>query len=318
MTQPMEGGVAQQADGKRLTALRRFASAITVLNILGHTVLGFEQAWVLPIAALAAPYSTELVLELVEAYSAGRRPRFLGSLRQFIDFFLSAHISGLAVSMLLYPNAQVMPVVFAAVVAIGSKALLRAPVGQGSRHVFNPSNLGITVTLLAFPWVGIAPPYMFTENLGAVGDWLLPALIVASGSLLNGRLTGRLPLIAAWLAGFVGQAVIRSTLTAASLPAALVPMTGVAFVLYTFYMVTDPATTPEKPRAQVAFGAAVALVYGLLMTFHVVFGLFFALTIVSVLRGVMLWADAWAASRSRVGWARGRLAVTRSSVRLQS
>ncbi|HBL25338.1 MAG TPA: enediyne biosynthesis protein UnbU, partial [Acidobacteria bacterium] len=32
----------------RLTALRRFAIAITTLNVLGHTVLGFEQAWATP------------------------------------------------------------------------------------------------------------------------------------------------------------------------------------------------------------------------------------------------------------------------------
>jgi len=38
---------------KRIGGLRRFAIAITILNILGHTVLGFEQAWAHPIVALA-------------------------------------------------------------------------------------------------------------------------------------------------------------------------------------------------------------------------------------------------------------------------
>lgn len=306
------------AGDKRLTALRRFASAITVLNVVGYSILGFEQAWILPIAALAATYSTELLLEIAEAHATGRRPRFFGSARQVVDFFLSAHISGLAVSMLLYPNARVLPVVFAAVVAIASKSVFRARVGPASRHVFNPSNFGITITLLAFPSVGIAPPYMFTENLGPFGDWVLPAVIVVSGSMLNGLLTGRLPLIAAWLAGFVAQAIIRSAITGISFPAALVPMTGVAFVLYTFYMVTDPATTPEKRGAQMAFGAAVAMTYGLLMMFHVVFGLFFALTIVSTLRASVLWASAWAVARDRGVGARGRLALTRSNVRVES
>ena len=63
-------------------------------------------------------------------------------------------------------------------------------------------------------------------------------------------------------------------------------MTGVAFILYTFYMVTDPATTPNKPREQFLFGASVAVAYGFLMVFHIVFGLFFALTIVCTLRGL--------------------------------
>jgi hypothetical protein len=35
----------------RLGGLRRFAIAITVFNILGHTVFGFEQAWIQPTLA---------------------------------------------------------------------------------------------------------------------------------------------------------------------------------------------------------------------------------------------------------------------------
>ena len=35
------------------------------------------------------------------------------------------------------------------------------------------------------------------------------------------------------------------------------PMSGVAFILYTFYMVTDPPTTPGTTRNQIFFGASV-------------------------------------------------------------
>ena len=285
----------------RLASLRRFAAAITILNLLGHTVLGFEQAWAHPLVSLATAYTLELLFEALEARRQQRTPRFVGSVRQFVDFLLPAHISGLAVAMLLYSNDRLAPMVFATTVAISSKVLLRVPVGAGTRHALNPSNFGITATLLAFPWVGIAPPYQFTENLGTVGDWLLPAIIVTTGSLLNGRLTKRLPLIAAWLIGFVVQAVVRSGLTEASLLAALGPLTGVSVVLYTFYMITDPATTPESPRAQVAFGLSVAAAYGVLMTAHIVFGLFFALTIVCMARGAWLLARARFAARAPRG-----------------
>ena len=40
-----------------------------------------------------------------------------------------------------------------------------------------------------------------------------------------------------------------------------------AFLLFTFYMVTDPATTPSAPLEQLAFGGAVAATYGLLMAY---------------------------------------------------
>jgi enediyne biosynthesis protein E5 len=273
---------------ERLGGLRRFAIAITLLNLLGHSFLGFEQSWAQPLVALATTYSVELLLEGVEAVVQKRIPHFLGGIPQFIDFLLSAHITGLAVAMLLYANDQLLPIVFAAAVAIASKAIFRTAVGKGSRHFFNPSNFGITITLLLFPWVGIAPPYQFTENLSGMGDWLLPGLIVITGTFLNARFTHRLPLIAAWLIGFVIQAFLRSWIFNTPLIPALVPMTGVAFILFTFYMVTDPGTTPTHFREQVLFGAGVAATYGILMVSHIVFGLFFALTIVCAVRGILL------------------------------
>ena len=282
----------------RLAALRRFAAAITILNVLGHTVLGFEQSLAQPVVALLTAYTAEILLELLESWRLGRQPRFLGSAGKLIDFLLSPHITGLAVAMLLYANERLLPIAFAAAVAIGSKYLFRVGVNGGRRHFFNPSNLGITATLLAFPWVGIAQPYMFTENLAGVWDWVLPAVIVCSGSFLNGVFTKKLPLIGGWLGGFALQAVIRHFLFGNLLPASLNPMTGMAFLLFTFYMVTDPATTPVSVRGQIAFGAAVAAAYGTLMAFHIVFGLFFGLSIVCTGRGALLYLRALAAQRA--------------------
>lgn len=273
----------------RLPALRRFAVAITVLNLLGHTVFGFEQSWAQLVAAVLTAYAAELLFECINAWSQQRRVRFVGGgAIRFIDFLLSPHITGCAVAMLLYPGGHVMPTIFAALVAIASKTLLRVPVHGGTRHFLNPSNFGITVTLLLFPWVGIAPPYQFTENLRGVGDWILPAIIVLSGSFLNGKFTHRIPLIAGWLGGFAVQAIVRTTFAETATLSALLPMTGMAFILFTFYMVTDPATTPDAPRAQVVFGASVAVAYSALMAMHIVFGLFFALTIVTAARGAMM------------------------------
>ena len=278
----------------RLGGLRRFAIAITVLNILGHAFFGFEQSFAQPLVALAAAYSAELLLEFIDARCNRRPLRFRGGgVRKFVEFLLSAHITGLACAMLLYANERFGPVIFASVVAICSKSILRAPTDRGTRHFFNPSNFGITVTLLVFSWVSIAPPYQFTENMTGVGDWILPAVIVCTGTFLNARFTHRLPLIAAWLGGFVAQAALRSLFLDTPLIAGLIPMSGVAFILYTFYMVTDPATTPEGRRDQIAFGFSVAAIYGLLMIIHVVFGLFFALTTVCTLRGMWMYVCRW-------------------------
>jgi len=220
-----------QERAERIGGLRRFAVAITILNIVGHTLLGFEQSPAQPLVALATAYSLELLLELVTAWANNRRAFFLGGVRSFVDFLLSAHITGLAVAMLIYANDRLWPIVFATSVAICSKTLLRVPSGKSTRHFFNPSNFGITVILLLMPSVGIAPPYHFTENLGTWGDWLLPAFIVVSGTLLNYRFTHKLPLIASWLGGFAAQALLRHLILGTPIAPALVPMTGVAFIL---------------------------------------------------------------------------------------
>jgi enediyne biosynthesis protein E5 len=288
----------QWEGSRRLGGLRRFAIAITVLNVLGHTVLGFEPSWLHPFVALGSAYAMELLLEWLEARTQARPPRFAAGPRALVDFLLPAHITALAVAMLLYANERLLPVAFASAMAIGSKVLLRVPVDGRPRHFLNPSNAGITTALLAFPWVGIAPPYQFTENLSGAGDWVLPAIIVCTGSFLNWRFTQRLPLIAGWLVGFVLQALLRCWLTGLPLLPALLPMTGTAFVLYTFYMVTDPGTTPQQPASQVIFGMSAAAVYSLLVGRHIVFDFFFSLSIVCGVRGAVLYAQDLLARRT--------------------
>ena len=277
---------------RRDAALRRFAISLTAFTLAGAFLLGFEDSWAQPLVALATAYPLELLLETLEAWAQKRPARYLGGPKAFVHYLLPAHISALSIALLLYPNARLMPIVFATAVAIASKFLLRAPVNGGWRHFLNPSNVGISLTLVAFPWVGISPPYQFTENVYGVWDWVLPVAVLGAGTMLNAKLTGKGPLILGWLAAFVVQGLVRSQLFGTPLVAPLLPMTGLVFVIYTNYMITDPGTTPIQARPQVIFGAATAAVYGLLVSLHIVFGLFFALTLVSLTRGACLYLAA--------------------------
>ncbi len=154
----------------------------------------------------------------------------------------------------------------------------------------NPSNLGISVALLAMgSWVSIAPPYQFTEWANSYFKIMIPLVIITAGTVINGMLTRKIPLIVGWLGAFAIQAFVRHWLWGVQLNTALSVMTGVAFVLFTNYMITDPGTTPFKPRAQFMFGSAVAMVYGVLMVFNIVYTLFFAVCIVCGARGVGWW-----------------------------
>ncbi|GII65119.1 hypothetical protein Skr01_52040 [Sphaerisporangium krabiense] len=278
-------------DPKVVIALRNFALSITVFNIVGYTILGFEQPWLWPFIALAVGYTTEIALEKIGAKVEGRTPRYMGNgFRGLREFLYPAHITSLAMNMLIYVNDQVMVLVFGVVVAVGAKWVLRAPVKGRMRHYMNPSNFGIAVILLVFPWASIAPPYHFTENIDTWADWLIPGLIIVGGTMLNGKLTGRMPLIAGWVGVFALQAVVRGIFFGTSISAALAMMTGVAFVLYSNYMVTDPGTSPSKPWSQFAFGGGVALMYGLLTAVHISYALFFATAGICAIRGGFFWA----------------------------
>jgi hypothetical protein len=274
----------------RYLALRNFAISISIFTTLGYTVLGFEQPWLWPILAVLTGYATEIFMELIQAWFERRQPRFLGvSLREKMAFFLPAHITSLAVNMLLYANDRIAPILFGVVVGVAQKAILQAPIKGRMRHFMNPSNLGITVTLLLFGWVGTAPPYQFTEHVADIFKIYIPIVIITAGTVINAMLTKKIPLIVGWLGGFVIQALLRWWIWDVAVYSALAVMTGVAFVLFTNYMITDPGTTPFKGRAQFMFGSSVAMVYGVLMVFNVVYTLFFAVSIVCGIRGVGWW-----------------------------
>ena len=272
----------------RIEALKRFAIAITVLNIAGHLFLGFEQSWAHPIAAIITTYSLEILFEWINCRLHHLKPRYNPGIKKMVLFLLPAHITAMAVSMLLFTNENIMPVVFASAIAICSKVLFRIKINGSWRHFLNPSNTGIATVLILFPWVGISPPYQFTENVTGIVDWILPIIFIGVGSFLNIKLTKKMPLITAWFGGFILQAVIRSTISGSPVLAALNPMTGVAFLLFSFYMISDPATTPVKLKDQIIFGLSIALVYSVLVYFHVVFGQFFSLLIVCIVRGVII------------------------------
>jgi Na+-translocating ferredoxin:NAD+ oxidoreductase RnfD subunit len=220
----------------------------------------------------------------------------VGSLGNYLNFLPACLIPGFACGMLLYANERLWPIVFAVMLSIASKLILRAPVGNGhTQHIFNPSNLGVAATLVLFPDVSFAPPYHFTENITGLWDWGVPLIVLITGIIIHALFTGRLPLVATWVGGFIVQAIVRAHLFDTPFFVPLMPMTSAAFIIFTLYMIPDPATTPLKPARQALFGFSVAMVYAMLQMLHLVFGLFFALLIVCAIRGLSL--HAWALRR---------------------
>ena len=88
-------------------------------------------------------------------------------------------------------------------------------------------------------------PYQFTEYLSGGLSWAFPVLVICVGFFMNWRYSGRWPLVLGWVLGFALQGVLRCLMNDLPLVVGLVPMTGVSFILFTFYMVTDPGSTPH-------------------------------------------------------------------------
>lgn len=274
------------------TGNRTAAALATLLTIFGHALLGFEQALAHVFVALATGYSCALLLEYVDARANARPAAYAGGgWRKVVDFLVSVHMTSITMSFLIYTNTRLAILAFAVALAVGSKYLFRVQAENGRYiHFFNPSNFGIAVTLFLFPWVSIIP-YMFLSWTANWVDFIVPCLILMLGTRLNLLFTKRLPLIGTWLLAFVAQAFIRSIFFGTPFMAGLTPMTGVAFVLFSFYMITDPMTSPKSVRGQVVFGIAIAAAYGVLLVEHVIFTLFYAVFIVTGCRGLYLYVE---------------------------
>jgi enediyne biosynthesis protein E5 len=272
------------------SGLRNSAALATVFTIFGHALFGFEQSVAHVFVALATGYSCALLFELLDATANRRRPGFLGGgVLGVIDFLLSAHMTSITMSFLVVTNVHFTALAFMVALAIGSKYFFRVEIDGRLIHFMNPSNFGLIVGVILFPWTCFVP-WAFTTRLHGVFDWLLPAAILLLGIRLNLVFTKRMPLISAFVIGFAAQAAIRAFALGNPLAAELAPLANVPVVLFTFYMITDPRTSPSALAGQLAFGVGVAATYGVCMALHYNYGLLLGVALAGAVRGSLLWA----------------------------
>jgi hypothetical protein len=268
--------------------LRMSTTLATVFTILGHTVFGFEQSWAQMAVALGTGYTCAMLFEWVDARANGIQPGYAGGgWRKLVDFLLSAHMTSITLSFLLYMNKRLWIMAFAVAIALGSKYVLRVRQNGRLQHFMNPSNFAIAFVLVAFQWTGVLP-WGYTVNLHGVWDWLIPLLIVGLGMRLNILFTGRIPVICSWLGTFLLLASLRAWLLHGPLVAELIVLTGIPMVLFTFYMITDPQTSPSGLKSQILFGSGIAIAYAVLLRAHIQYTMFYSVTVVCGIRGLWL------------------------------
>ncbi len=180
----------------------------------------------------------------------------------------SAYITGISVGILVRSPAF-WPYVICSIVSIMSKYVLRLK----GRHIWNPSNFGISVLLF------LAPETVATLSI-QWGNYLLPMVVIwCLGSVIIWRVR-RFHITATYVTCFIAFALLRSYITGSPWQSEIAPLTGPMYQLFIFFMVTDPKTTVRSKTWQCIVVALVALVEMILRLEQVVYAPFYALFLV--------------------------------------
>lgn len=98
----------------------------------------------------------------------------------------------------------------------------------------------------------------------------------------------KLPLVLSFWAMYCIFEVLRAKFTHIPTDITLwAQISGGAFWLFSFFMITDPKTSPADTKGMIGFGVGLALVDAWLQLNTAVFSLIWALFLVSTVRGLM-------------------------------
>ena len=160
---------------------------------------------------------------------------------------LSAMISGLSLSLLLRTNHPGLAVL-AAVVTIASKFLLR----RNGKHIFNPTNFGLVMMMVTTGLVWVSPAQW---GSAAFFGFLLACL----GGLVINR-ASRSDVTYAFLGFYVAILFARALWLGDPMSIATHQLQNGAFLIFAFFMISDPKTTPDSRAGRIVFALLVASV----------------------------------------------------------
>lgn len=219
---------------KKFTLDPRFIAPIfiTLILLVGQLSFGVLESFPKTLLAIA----TSILLEMI-----------LGKLvTGKIPHLASAYISGISVGILVR-SPEWWPYALCAAITITSKYAIRV----NGRHIWNPSNFGISVMLL------IATSSVATLSI-QWGNNLYPMLVIwILGSLIISRLH-RFHICAVYVSSFLAYAFLRSIITGHGFLAEVAPITGPMYQLYIFFMITDPKTTVSTKKGQMLVAFLIA------------------------------------------------------------
>src|SRR5262245_56223599 len=158
---------------------------------------------------------------------------------------LSAVVSVLGLCIFLRTNE--LPIAgLAAVIAIASKFVIR----WKKKHVFNPTNIALIIVIVSgLGWI-------------SPGQWgqvaWLGFLIACMGSLVVTR-AARADVTLSFLAFYVGLLVVRALWLGDPLTIPLHQIERGTLLIFSFFMISDPKTTPDSRAGRIFFAFLVAV-----------------------------------------------------------
>ena len=206
---------------------------ITLILLGGQLSYGILESYERTLLAIGTAIAAELILGRI----------FLGKWLNVA----SAYITGISVGILVRSPAF-WPYAIGAALAITSKYALRFK----GRHLWNPSNFGISVILFLLPTTVAMLSIQWGNDM-----WSMAAIWVL-GSIIIWRLR-RFHISATYAASFLVLAVVRSWIIHEPWLSEVSPITGPEYQLFIFFMITDPKTTVRSKKGQCIVAFLVAL-----------------------------------------------------------
>lgn len=234
---------------------------ITIILITGHFTFGILEGYKAIVLAITSSIGTELLLGKI---TTGKWKNIT-----------SAYISGISVGILIR-STFLWPFVLTSVLSIMSKYILRY---QG-RHIWNPSNFGIT-------WMLIFAAHSVAGLSIQWGNNLLAMLVIWMLGLVIVWRVNRLHITLTYVISFTFFAALRSLITSHGFFAELAPLTGPMYQLFIFFMITDPATTVKSRNGQILVAFLIALIEFVLRLNQFIYAPFYALFIVGPISMVL-------------------------------
>lgn len=158
----------------------------------------------------------------------------------------SALISGLSLSILMRCPSLSLSLALAAL-AIFSKFLFR----WNEKHIFNPTNLALAVGILGTSQVSINP--------GQWGNGVILAFFILCMGIFVSNKACRSDVSFAFLSTFAATLLVHTLITGGSIVDIFPRLTTGSLLIFTFFMISDPKSTPDTKLGRIIFGISVAL-----------------------------------------------------------